>query len=203
MELTTLDRIEAGWGTAGLIDVETTGLDPGRDEVIELSLLLFGFERRTGEVKGIIDHYTGLREPGCSMSRGAFLVHRISRSSLKGAQLDSGRVNELLERSEFLIAHNAGFDYRFVTRLFPAAAAKPWYCSMNGIGWREKGYPSRGLQKLLTIHRIPVDRAHRAGADVEACLKLLAVMNEQGVSYLLELMKGRVAFGAGRRAEER
>lgn len=196
MELTTLDRVETGWGTAGLIDVETTGLDPVRDEVIELSLLLFGFERRTGEVKGIIDHYTGLREPDCSISRSAFLVHRISRSSLKGTQLDSGRVNELLEQSEFLIAHNAGFDYRFVTRLFPSAAAKPWYCSMNGIGWREKGYPSRGLQKLLMVHRIPVNRAHRAGADVEACLKLLAVMNEQGVSYLLELMKGRVAFGA-------
>src|SRR4051812_230529 len=42
---------------AVFIDVETTGLSPRFDEVIEFAADLFAFNRQTGEVLGVIDSY--------------------------------------------------------------------------------------------------------------------------------------------------
>ena len=52
---------------AAIIDVETTGLSAG-DEVVELTAILFSFNRDTGEKVEILDEYSGLREPGCAIS---------------------------------------------------------------------------------------------------------------------------------------
>lgn len=184
------ENINPAWGKAAFIDVETTGLDPNHEEIIEFAISLFAFNRESGKIMGIIDEYIGLREPSCPISRGAFMVHQISKEAVKGMILDRAKIENLINQADFLIAHNAGFDKGFVGKLFPIALSKPWYCSMNGIKWYQKGYPSKALQKLLSAHRIKVEEAHRAGADVRSCLLLLSQVNEEGVTYLLELIKG-------------
>ncbi|TCL59230.1 DNA polymerase-3 subunit epsilon [Hydrogenispora ethanolica] len=196
MELAELQEASPEWGVAAFLDVETTGLNPWRDEVIELSIYLFAFDRASGRIQGILGHYTGLREPACAISPGAARVHGITKDSINGRSLDDAMVEALVARAEFLIAHNAGFDYSFVRKLFPSVERKVWYCSMNGINWRKKGFPSKGLQNLLRAHRIGAGTAHRAGDDVRSCLMLLSQMNGQGVTYLLELLQGR-KFKAG------
>ncbi|EQD35039.1 hypothetical protein B1A_18477, partial [mine drainage metagenome] len=40
--------LSAGHGLAILVDVETTGLQPDRDEIVELALVLFAFQRPSG-----------------------------------------------------------------------------------------------------------------------------------------------------------
>ena len=45
-----------------VVDVETTGFSP-IDEVVEIGLVLFAFERQNGQILGIIEEYAGLREP--------------------------------------------------------------------------------------------------------------------------------------------
>lgn len=189
-ELIQIMNIDPAWGKAAFIDVETTGLNPAHEEIIEFAIALFAFNRESGKILGIIDEYIGLREPSCPISRGAYMVHRISKQAVKGKMLDQVRIEALINQADFLIAHNAGFDKGFVGKLFPIALTKPWYCSMNGIKWYQKGYPSKALQKLLTAHRIQVEEAHRAGADVRGCLLLLSQVNEEGITYLLELIKG-------------
>ena len=52
------------FGLAAFLDTETTGLAED-DEVIELSIALFEFDREAGSFVGSIDRYTGLREPHC------------------------------------------------------------------------------------------------------------------------------------------
>ncbi|NLY75670.1 MAG: DNA polymerase III subunit epsilon [Firmicutes bacterium] len=191
-ELTHLtDPIDPAWGKAAFIDVETTGLNPAYEEIIELAIVLFAFHRETGEIMGIIDEYTGLREPSRPISRSAFLVHRISKRDVRGKTLDHSKIENLISRADFLIAHNAEFDKGFVGKMFPAALSKPWYCSMNGIKWYRKGFASKALQNLLTAHRIRVDRSHRAGADVRACLMLLSLMNQNGITYFQEMLNER------------
>lgn len=176
-------------GIAGFIDVETTGLSPAADEVVELALWLFEFHRSSGEIMRIVDTYTELREPSRPIPRAASRIHGIYWDDVVGKQLDTFRVEAMLQKAEFLVAHNAGFDRSFVTRLFPCCLDKPWLCSMRGINWKGRGYPSAALQRLLEAHRIQVEQAHRADADVQGALRLLSHTDREGKRYFLELLE--------------
>ena len=175
------------FGLAAFLDTETTGLAE-EDEVIELSIALFEFDRTTGTLVRSVASYTGLREPSRPIDPGAQAVHGIDWRAVRGRSLDKERVRGMLVRAEFLVAHNAAFDRPHVERLFPEAKSKPWKCSMTGIDWRGKGFGGRGLQKLLQAHGISSGKAHRAEADVKGALKLLGHVNRDGSSYLAELM---------------
>lgn len=176
-----------------IVDVETTGFSPFRDEIIELCMILF---RMDGNGFAIIEEeYTGLREPVNGINAAAARVNGISWADVCGRDLDHQRVNELIRRADFFIAHNASFDRGFITRLFPQAAYKHWYCSMSGINWRGMGYPNRRLQDLLAWHGIRPDRQHRAEDDVRATLELLNHSQSNGRTYLTELLEQRLAKG--------
>jgi len=179
------------WGRAALLDVETTGLSPDTDEILELSITLFAFERNQGRIIGIIDEYTGLREPRRSIPRRVSEIHGITMKDVRGKQLDHERIEQLIGAADFLIAHNAKFDRGFLSKLYPGVASKKWLCSMQGIDWHRKGFSSRSLQNLLFSHQIVVEQAHRADADVKGCLRLLARSNRDGNTYFCELLGDR------------
>ncbi len=174
----------------GVVDVETTGLSPAQDEIIELCIILFSFDPGSGQL-GIEEEYVGLREPSCGIRPAASRINGITQADVYGKDLDYTRVTDIIYRADFLIAHNASFDRNFMTRLFPIAQAKTWYCSMAGIDWRGKGYPNRRLQDLLMLHGIYPGRAHRASDDVRATLRLLSYRQSCGTTYLSELLAGR------------
>ncbi|NLN17645.1 MAG: DNA polymerase III subunit epsilon [Firmicutes bacterium] len=178
-------RIRCG----AFLDVETTGLSPVRNEILELAIILFAFDEQSGRITGILEEYVGLREPDCDIPSDAIAIHGITEEMVKGHRLDEERIQDMLNRAEFVVAHNARFDYGFVVRLFPGVASKPWLCSMSQISWRAYGYPSKGLQSLLAAHCIPVDTAHRAAADCRGALLLLNHVNPRGDTYLRELLQ--------------
>lgn len=171
--------------------METTGLSPYTNEIIELGLVLFAFNRQTGKIIEVLEEYTGLREPVCSISWGASRVHGLTKRQLKGKDLDREKIASLLRQAEFLVSHNARFDYAFVAPFFPEAVAKPWYCSMNGVSWRKEGFGSKGLQSLLVDHQIAVARSHRALDDARAVVALLGRHDRTGKPYLTALLTGR------------
>lgn len=123
------------------------------------------------------------------------MVHGITKHELRGTNIDNARVLSLLEQTDFLVSHNAVFDRSFTTPLFPEAAEKPWYCSMNGISWWRKGFKSKGLQNLLTVHGIEVVRSHRALDDARAVVELLGKRNTGGKTYLSELLASGILGG--------
>ncbi|HWI57797.1 MAG TPA: exonuclease domain-containing protein [Bacillota bacterium] len=170
-------------GLACILDTETTGLGAA-DEAIELAMVLFAYNRNDGTVLGIVDRYTGLREPTVPIGQGAYQVHGISAEAVRGKRLDFDRVESILHRAEFIIAHNAPFDQRYVFKLSDTAREKPWLCSMNGIDWYRKGFGTKALQGLLAKHTIAAGQAHRALDDVLGVLHLLS--RER---YLAELLK--------------
>ena len=178
-------------GMGAFLDVETTGL--GRsDEVVEFAIALFAFDVASESAVEIVDHYSGLREPSCAISPEAEAVHGISAALARGKRLDERAVERILGRADFLMAHNASFDRRFVTKLFPETRGMKWHCSMNGIDWYGKGFSSKGLQELLRAHGMEARRAHRALDDVVAAVNLLGRVDEgTGRPYLVELLEGR------------
>lgn len=185
-------------GLAAFVDVETTGLSPARDEIIELGILLFAFDGREGVITEILDEYNGLREPVvASISPGARRVHGITLDMVKGAVLDDARVLSIVDRAEFVVAHNAIFDYGFLSRLYPQVAAKPWLCSMRQINWAQYGFRSRSLPRLLAVHGIRGRRAHRAGNDCRNALALLSRRSPRGYTYWSELLRARYNPVAG------
>lgn len=175
--------------TAALIDVETTGLSPLKHEVIELAICLFEVNPDQGHIHRIVDVYTGLREPARPIPPAASAIHGLVNEDVRGKRLDTERIGALIHQADVIIAHNASFDYGFVTRLFPAAAQKPWLCSMRHIPWRSYGLEKKSLAYLLEQHGLINDQAHRAKDDVAATLKLLATKNSKGRTYLKDLLE--------------
>jgi len=176
-------------GYAAIVDVETTGFSHSSDEVVELGVLLFSFDRATGSPVEIVAEYAGLRDPGRPIPPDATKQHGLQWDDVRGQALDEDQVRGILARAELIIAHNAKFDRGFVVRLFPEAAGIKWACSMDGVGWYRKGFASKGLQQLLAKHQIAVDVAHRALADARNTLALLSVVQSTGVTYLAELLR--------------
>jgi len=179
-------------GIAGFLDVETTGLNPHCDEIIELSMYLFEFRWDNGEIIRIIERYVGLREPTVPISPGAQRVNRISLNELKGKYLDITLIENLIDKAEFLVAHNASFDKGFLGRLIQQSATKTWLCSLRNIDWKGKGFKSCALQNLLEVHGINTIRSHRAEDDVRATIELLSKKTENGKTYFYELIQNHL-----------
>jgi len=183
-------------GRMAIVDTETTGFSRN-DELIEIALLLVSFDPQSGQVLEIEEKYQGLREPSVPSSKWAKKVHGIEDSELAGRSLDYSQIRSILDRADLIVAHNVGFDRRFVTEILPEAFEKSWYCSMNGIKWRRKGFPSAKLAELVDEHSISVDTQHRAMADAWATLELLSTRDrETGKPYLDELLD----YGPSRRS---
>jgi DNA polymerase III subunit epsilon len=167
-----------------IIDTETTGLAQD-DEIVEFAGLLL---HRSGSRLRQVAAYEGLREPGCTINPRAEAAHGLSMAKLRGRRLDMPRITDLFTRADFVIAHNAGFDRRFVQSLVPESRTCRWLCSCRGIAWKSHGLPNGKLQDLLAHHGIDPGRAHRAMSDVVALAKLLAKRR-----YLDELMSDALA----------
>ncbi len=189
---TELDDMSFFKGNAAFIDVETTGLS-GNGEVVELAIVLVEFNKYKGTVTRILDEYSGLRMPNCRIDPGAMEVHGLTPQKLRGKKLNNQKIKELLSKADYLIAHNASFDRRFVNSLFPETRNMRWLCSMNGVKWNKKGFKSKKLETLLKKHKVNYDQSHRALDDVKATIKLQCIIDKQTEKpYFAELITSKV-----------
>jgi DNA polymerase III epsilon subunit-like protein len=90
------------------VDVETTGLHPVRDRIVEIAVI------RLGPHAEKIDEWSTLVNPG-EVSLGG-RIHGLRRAGVKDAPSFSDIRDELLERlaNLVLVAHNAPFDVSFL-----------------------------------------------------------------------------------------
>lgn len=182
---------------ACFIDVETTGLDPMRDEIVEFACIQFAFDWDRQEIVRELAAYSGLRQPTRPIPKAAIRVHGITDQMVQGHSLDLSRIRSLLKPARFIVAHNATFDYRFVRSLLPEAAEKRWYCSMRHVDWRKYGFRRRGLQALIQQCGIMTGAAHRAEDDARALLRLLTTRAADGRQYFQQILQ-RARIGEGR-----
>lgn len=154
-----------------VLDVETTGLDTVRDEVIELAMVKFAYSA-DDQILGVIDIFQALQEPSYQISPEITALTRITSEMVAGQAIDPREVDHFTADANIVIAHNATFDRKFAERFWPVFVRKPWACSSSGITWKEHGFASAKLEHLLAACGLFYE-AHRATDDCFALLTLL------------------------------
>jgi len=152
-------------------DLETTGLIPVVDRIVEIGAVRF----RTGKV---LDTFQTLVDPEMPIPPGATATNGITDDMLKGQPT----IEKVLPRfMDFLgqdipVAHHAPFDVGFLTydisRLNLTPADRPVLdtCIIpKSLFPHAHGY---SLEHLVSFLNIPAGVLHRALADAEGCMGL-------------------------------
>lgn len=165
----------SGRGTARgvVVDVETTGLDPVRDKIIEFCGVPFEFERESGRILAVREAVSYLEDPGRPIPAEVTKLTGITDTMVAGKRIDEAAVGTLLADAGLIIAHNAAFDRPFVDRRLPASRDKAWACSQREVPWKELGASSGALEFLMMKRCGLFFDGHRADADCHAVLRLL------------------------------
>ena len=99
-------------GRWGVLDIETTGADPGLDQVIDLGFLQF-------EGTKLVRRFESLVRPGFPISHFIQKLTGITNDMLKDAPMWDNVVGEMFELDgHHLLAHNADFEGSFLDHEF-------------------------------------------------------------------------------------
>lgn len=158
-----------------VVDTETTGINPDKDAIIELGMVLFEFDPVTGTAYTVIESFDQLEDPGFPIPEEAIAVHGITDEMVKGKRINESDVERLLEGVSLVIAHNSKFDRVFLEKRLPIFASLPWGCSLSQVGWSEQGIGSAKLEYIAYKYGYFYD-AHRADVD---CYALLEILQQQ------------------------
>ncbi|KAA2211356.1 3'-5' exonuclease [Teichococcus oryzae] len=155
-----------------LLDLETTGLDPKQDEIIEWAMLPFTYGL-DGTLYGVGEAFSRLRQPSRPIPPAVTELTGITDAMVAGQRIDPEEVAAFAAPAALVIAHNAGFDRRFAERFWAGFADKPWACSMDGVDWAAEGFEGRRLGYLAMRCGLFFG-GHRAVHDCRATLAILA-----------------------------
>lgn len=155
-----------------VIDTETTGLDTGRDKIIELGLIAFEYDAGSGLVYRILHSYDGFEDPGEPLEDSVKQITGITDEMVADQHLDNDEINLWLGKADLIIAHNAAFDRQMLERRLPIAGQASWACTFNDIDWQDEGISSLKLDYIAYKLGFFFD-GHRAVNDAQATLHLL------------------------------
>jgi DNA polymerase III subunit epsilon len=171
-----------------LIDLETTGLDSTKDEIIEIAMVPFTYSD-DGRIFEVLEAYNELQEPSQPIPAVVSQITGITDEMVKGHKINAEKVLEVAEPAALIIAHNAAFDRKFSEKSFDVFATKAWACSMTDVPWQEEQYESLKLEYLAMCNGFFYD-GHRATADCYAAIELLAQsMPNSGMLALTALLE--------------
>lgn len=154
-----------------VVDVETTGLFPARDRVVEIAVVHLDTDARvTGEFSTLIDPRRDI---------GPTRIHGIRASDVIGAPTFS-EAAEMIRRllaGRVLVAHNARFDAMFLAGEFKRCGlqvpAAPVMCTMQLAGHYLGGLPARTLPSCCQAAGVRLSEHHSALHDARAAAGLL------------------------------
>jgi DNA polymerase III subunit epsilon len=171
-----LDRatLPAGAREGLALDLETTGLQHGRDRPIEVGLVRFAYNE-AGVILGVTGELSALEDPGFPLEPIITRITGIEDADLAGQRFPDDAVARLIEGVVLVVAHNAEFDRPFAEERWPALQALHWACSLKEIDWSAfDGYVGQSLGALL-MARGYFFGAHRAVTDAHALTQLLRI----------------------------
>lgn len=154
------------------IDVETTGLSPRTDRVVEIAVIQLDCDvTPRGEFATLVN-------PGRDI--GATYIHHITARDVTSAPRFEQIAPTLLDllSGHVIVAHNVQFDLRFIgaefARLGIGLPELPFMCTMQLAPQYLSGLPARSLAACCSAAGILLDGAHAAAVDARAVAQLLA-----------------------------
>ncbi|WP_338132074.1 3'-5' exonuclease [Bradyrhizobium elkanii] len=154
------------------VDVETTGLDPKADSIIELAMLPFEYSIK-GDILAVGESFNSLRDPGIPIPAKVTELTGITDAMVAGTAIDAEQVATFADGAALIISHNAGFDRPFCERQWPIFASKAWACSLIEIDWTAEGFEGKKLSQIAAGFGFFFD-AHRAVDDCQAGVDILS-----------------------------
>jgi DNA polymerase III subunit epsilon len=108
------------WPSFVAFDVETTGLDAEKNRIIELAGVKFTFEDNAGKlVVKVLDRFESLVKPDMRIPEDATRINHITNEMVEDAPPAIDVLQQFIRfcgLSTILVAHNAEFDCRFLSR---------------------------------------------------------------------------------------
>jgi DNA polymerase-3 subunit epsilon len=159
-------------------DLETTGVLPGVDRVVEVGAVRFV----NGEVDAV---FSTLVDPQRSIPAGASAVNGITDDMVAGKP----KIETLLEPlsafcgDDMMIAHNAAFDFQFLTADYKRyEVGTPRGLVLCSYLMSKKVFPGLANYKLGTlVQHLNIESTgfHRAEEDATYCAKVFLKMIER------------------------
>lgn len=158
-------------------DVESTGLDPKKDSITEMGLVLYDTDLKTPvRISGFL-------------VKGGFISEEITRiTGITQAAVDTygvtpfaaiGALDKMAESANYFCAHNAPFDREFGKALFATQGRGfpdvPWIDTRTDLPPEAYAKGKSASLKYLCADHGFLYEAHRAVSDVLAMLRLVAM----------------------------
>lgn len=175
-----------------VVDVETSGLSPAVHRVLQIAVTQLAPD---GSVESA---WSTLVDPGCDP--GPVHIHGLTRERLAGAPqfADIAQTIARLVRSRILVAHNAQFDWRFLsaeaTRASVSLDVDSRLCTMALTRRLDLPVPNLRLESVAAYWGVTQIRAHDAVDDTRVLVDVLrhslAAADRMGITLPLTRTSG-------------
>lgn len=173
--------------TVVFLDTETTGLDQGKDKIIELGMVKATYSKNRNILLSVDKYYDEFEDPKLPIPEKIKELTGITDDMVHDRCFDDASVANFLSGNPLIIAHNAVFDRPFFDKRFPTLSNCNWADSLTEIPWKELGFNGSKLEYLNLTCGYFYD-AHRAYVD---CLALLWLMYQVKESFAALLSNAR------------
>ncbi|MES2345292.1 MAG: DUF3820 family protein [Chlamydiota bacterium] len=173
------------------LDLETTGLDAEKDQIIEVAISRFTFD-------AVLDSYETLIDPGCPISEASIAIHHITDDMVQGKP----KIEEILPLifqfigRHIIVGHGISLDIAFLIAAgkrhkVPNTLSSHTFLDTLRLARLYGESPTNSLETLRSHFNIASEGAHRAMNDVVVNIEVFKYLTTRykTTEQLLERLK--------------